>query len=252
MTAWDDLPVRYLLPVISVQPGMSTHDSRPVLHVSQPYLAGGDRLWVTVQVGEPRRPGLGHADTDCRPKSWHVLADIPITLGIFDATDVDGSGRRDARPLPSPDGRTIVIRRDRVRLALSYIGVAGAGQSTWLWRVVNHTRSFASHVTWAATLDQARANALTAAIGRAPSHRAARAVEAISAAPLPRRPDELEPDEVFLWQRRWWTLRHHLFTEGQGDLVAHGVLAVSDQGTEHRLRLVQRANAPLGEIQVWQ
>lgn len=153
--------------------------------------------------------------------------------------------------MPTPDGRTIVIRRDRVRLALSYIGVAALGQSMWLWRVVNHTRTFASGVTWAATLDRARAHALTAATGKGPSQRAARALEAISAAPLPRRPDELEPDQVFLWQHRWWTLRRHLSTEDQRDLAAHWVLAVSDLGMEHRVRLYQRANAPLGEIQVW-
>lgn len=252
MTALADLPVRYTLPVTSVQPGMSTGDSRPVLHVSQPYTAGGNRRWVTMQVGEPRRPSLGNADTDRRPESWHVLADIPITLGVFDDTEVDGSGRLDAGPLPTADGRTIVIRRDRVRLMLSYIGVAALGQSMWLWRVFNHTRSFASSVTWATTLDQARANAIAAASCKAPSQRAARALEAIAAARLPRRPDELEPDGVFLWQSRWWTLRRHLFTEDQGDLAAHWVLAISDLGMEHRFRLYHRTKAPLGEIQVWQ
>jgi hypothetical protein len=252
VTALVDLPVRYTLPVTSVQPGMSTKDSRPVLHVSQPYTTGGDRLWVTVQVGEPRRPGLGHSDADRRPESWHVLADIPITLGVFDDTDVDGSGRQDAGPLPTPDGRTIVIRRDGVRVALSYTGVAALGQSTWVWRVFNHTRSFASGVTWAVTLDQARAKALTEATGSAPSQRAARALEAISAAALPRRPDELEPDEVFLWQSRWWTLRRHLSADDQGDLASHLLLAVSDLGMEQRVRLHQRTNAPLGEIHVRQ
>lgn len=252
MTALEELPVRYTLPVTSVRPGMSTADSRPVLHVSQPSTSDEDRLPVTVQVWVPRRPDVGHADTDRRPETWQVQADIPITLGVFDDTDVDGSGRQDAMPLPTPDGRTVVIRRDGVRLVLSHVGVAALGQSTWLWRVFDHSRSFASNVTWASTLDRARVNALTAATGRAPSQRAARALEAISVARLPRRPDELEPDEMFLRQSRWWTLRRHLFTEEQGDLAAHWVLAVSDLGLEHRVRLYHRVNAPIGEIQVWQ